>query len=65
MIFLQTNRCCAAADDSKGIPGFWATVLARAELVLSEKDADALTYLTGWQLGGFTAQQMMWVKLFV
>lgn len=44
---------CAAADDSKGIPGFWATVLARAELVLSEKDADALTYLTGWQLGGF------------
>jgi hypothetical protein len=32
---------------AKGIPGFWATVLARAEMVLSEKDADALTYLTG------------------
>eukprot|EP00775_Hariotina_reticulata_P013193 gene13193-13324_t len=36
----------AEADDTKGIPGFWATVLARAELVLSDKDADALTYLT-------------------
>jgi hypothetical protein len=31
----------------KGIPGFWATVLGRAEMVLNEKDADALTYLTG------------------
>lgn len=38
----------AAADDKdvKGIPGFWATVLGRAEMVLNEKDADALTYLT-------------------
>lgn len=37
----------AAAAAEKGIPGFWATVLARAELVQNEKDADALTYLTG------------------
>lgn len=35
----------------KGIPGFWATVLARAELVQSEKDADALTYLSSELLG--------------
>lgn len=33
----------------KGIPGFWATVLARAELLQTEKDADALTYLTSKQ----------------
>jgi hypothetical protein len=33
--------------DTKGIPGFWATILGRAEMVLNEKDADALTYLTG------------------
>lgn len=38
-----------AADsgtDAKGIPGFWATILGRAEMVQNEKDADALTYLT-------------------
>lgn len=35
------------ADDDKGIPGFWATVLMRAEMVESEKDADVLRYLTG------------------
>jgi hypothetical protein len=43
--------CIAVAfvPAEKGIPGFWATVLARAELVQNEKDADALTYLTGAQ----------------
>jgi len=34
-----------AGSDAKGIPGFWATILGRAEMVLNEKDADALTYL--------------------
>jgi hypothetical protein len=44
ILLLLVCGCCTA---EKGIPGFWATVLARAELVQNEKDADALTYLTG------------------
>lgn len=40
------------SSDTKGIPGFWATILGRAEMVLNEKDADALTYLTGEACGG-------------
>jgi hypothetical protein len=47
-VFLAAFPAAPAADPAeKGIPWFWATVLARAELVQNEKDADALTYLTG------------------
>lgn len=43
---LPEGEAAPTGDAEKGIPGFWATVLARADLVQSEKDADALTYLT-------------------
>lgn len=43
---LPEGEPAPTGDAEKGIPGFWATVLARADLVQSEKDADALTYLT-------------------
>eukprot|EP00882_Tetradesmus_deserticola_P000413 GHRQ01000454.1.p1 GENE.GHRQ01000454.1~~GHRQ01000454.1.p1 ORF type:complete len:340 (+),score=180.22 GHRQ01000454.1:220-1239(+) len=43
---LPEGETAAADTPEEGIPGFWATVLARAELVQNEKDADALTYLT-------------------
>lgn len=45
-VALPEGETAAADEPEKGIPGFWATVLARAELVQNEKDADALTYLT-------------------
>ncbi|WIA18288.1 hypothetical protein OEZ85_009754 [Tetradesmus obliquus] len=45
-VALPEGETAAAGKPEKGIPGFWATVLARAELVQNEKDADALTYLT-------------------
>lgn len=45
-VALPEGETAAAGEPEKGIPGFWATVLARAELVQNEKDADALTYLT-------------------
>jgi hypothetical protein len=46
---LLLPRCliAVAAAGVKGVPGFWATILGRAEMVLNEKDAEALTYLTG------------------
>jgi hypothetical protein len=53
VLHLRCSQCHVVAAllllcrAEKGIPGFWATVLARAELVQNEKDADALTYLTG------------------
>jgi hypothetical protein len=49
MLLFVCCCCCfgAAAADVQGVPGFWATILGRAEMVLSEKDAEALTYLTG------------------
>jgi hypothetical protein len=54
--FLCTAVIAAAAaaaaaggggSDAKGIPGFWATVLGRAEMILNEKDTEALAFLTG------------------
>jgi hypothetical protein len=54
-------RCCwSSVAAEKGIPGFWATVLARAELVQNEKDADALTYLTG---GRCSAALQRWQQM--